>query len=152
MTTTTVSTTQVPLSAPLYGASFGQAVSRFFTKYATFSGRASRSEYWWWALANVIITSVLYGVMMTLIFSGATTSETGAMVPGPLFGLGVALYGIWALVVLVPGLALVWRRLHDTNRSGGFFFLAFIPFVGSIILLVFMLLESNPAGARFDRA
>ncbi|WP_306895831.1 DUF805 domain-containing protein [Agromyces albus] len=44
----------------------------------------------------------------------------------------------------------MWRRLHDTNRSGAFFFLAFIPFVGSIILLVFMLMPSDPAGARFD--
>ncbi|GAA1760930.1 DUF805 domain-containing protein [Agromyces humatus] len=152
MTNTTVPTTQVPLAAPLYGASFGQAVSRFFTKYATFSGRASRSEYWWWTLASVIISSVLYGLMMTLAFSGATTSATGGMVPGPLFGLGVAIYAAWALATVVPGLALVWRRLHDTNRSGGYFFLAFIPFVGSIILLVFMLLDSVPAGARFDRA
>ena len=69
-----------------------------------------------------------------------------------MFGIAAALYGVWALAIVVPSLALIWRRLHDTNRSGGYFFLALIPFVGSIILLVFMLLDSNPAGARFDRA
>ena len=150
--TTIESTTEVPLSAPLYGASFGQAVTRFFRKYATFSGRASRSEYWWWTLASVIVSAVLYGLMMGLGFSGATPTETGGVAPGPMFGIAAALYGLWALAIVVPSLALIWRRLHDTNRSGGFFFLALIPFVGSIILLVFMLLDSDPAGARFDRA
>ena len=140
-----------PLSQPLYGATLGQAFSRFFTKYATFSGRASRSEYWWWQLAYALISTVLYGVLMVLGFSGATfDSVTGDSQPGPLFGLGIALFAIWGLAVLVPNLALIWRRLHDTNRSGAFYFLALIPFVGGIILLVFTLLESDPAGARFD--
>ena len=140
-----------PLSQPLYGATFGQAIKRFFTKYATFSGRASRSEYWWWQLAYALISTVLYGVLMVLGFSGATfDSVTGNSQPGPLFGLGIALFAIWGLAVLVPSLALIWRRLHDTNRSGAFYFLALIPFVGGIILLVFTLLESDPAGARFD--
>lgn len=147
---TTVST-QVPLSAPLPGATFGQAVTRFFTKYATFSGRASRSEYWWWTLANVLISSVLYGLMFGLAFTGATVTDAGSMIPGPLFGVGLAAYVLWTLAVIIPNLAIVWRRLHDTNRSGAFFFLAFIPLVGGIILLVFMLLDSDPAGARFDR-
>ena len=55
------------------------------------------------------------------------------------------------LAILVPFLAISWRRLHDTNRSGGYYFLAFIPFVGPIILIVLLALPSNPAGARFDR-
>lgn len=140
-----------PLSQPLYGASFGQAITRFFKKYATFSGRASRSEYWWWTLAAFIVSTVLYALLMVLAFSGATVdSTTGTSQPGPLFGLGIAVYAIWYLAVLIPSLAIVWRRLHDTNRSGAFFFLSLIPFVGSIILLVFMLLDSDPAGARFD--
>ncbi|KQM82075.1 DUF805 domain-containing protein [Agromyces sp. Leaf222] len=140
-----------PLSQPLYGASLGQAIKRFFTKYATFSGRASRSEYWWWTLANVIVTSVLSGLLMVLAFSGATIdATTGTSQPGPLFGLGIAIYALWYLAVLIPSLALIWRRLHDTSRSGGFFFLSFIPLVGSIIVLIFMLLDSDPAGARFD--
>jgi uncharacterized membrane protein YhaH (DUF805 family) len=63
----------------------------------------------------------------------------------------VTLSAIWGLATLVPNLALAWRRLHDTNRSGGFYFIGLIPFVGWIIVLVFMLLPADPAGARFDR-
>ena len=53
--------------------------------------------------------------------------------------------------VLVPGLALTWRRLHDTNRSGALYFLGLIPIVVPIILLVFVLIPQNPEGARFDK-
>ena len=73
-----------------------------------------------------------------------------ASAPGPLFGVGIALLVIWWLAIIVPTLALSWRRLHDTNRSGLFWFLGFIPVVGGIILLVLFVLDSDPAGARFD--
>ena len=53
--------------------------------------------------------------------------------------------------MLVPGLALTWRRLHDTNRSGALYFLGLIPIVVPIILLVFVLIPQNPEGARFDK-
>ena len=52
MTDVTSNSGQVPLDAPLRGATFGQAFTRFFKKYAIFHGRASRSEFWWWFLAN----------------------------------------------------------------------------------------------------
>ena len=139
------------LSQPLYGASFGQAFTRFWKKYATFSGRASRSEFWWWYLANIIIVTVLYIITAIGGFAGASIdSATGASTPGPLFGVGIALLVIWWLAIIVPTLALSWRRLHDTNRSGLFWFLGFIPVVGGIILLVLFVLDSDPAGARFD--
>jgi uncharacterized membrane protein YhaH (DUF805 family) len=143
-------TAAVPLSAPLYGASFGQAISRFFKKYATFSGRASRSEFWWWFLFNLIVSGVLYGIAAIGGASGATVAENGMMVPGPGFAVAVVPYGLWAVATIVPWLALSWRRLHDTNRSGTWYFIGFIPFVGGIILLVFFLMDSDPAGARFD--
>lgn len=146
--TTTTTTERVPLDKPLYGATFGQAISRFFKKYATFAGRASRSEYWWWMLANVIISSVLSAVSYGLGAAGVGASETPGV--GTVSIVGIVLASAWALAVLIPGLALTWRRLHDTNRSGGFFFLALIPFVGSIIVLILTLLPSDPAGARFD--
>lgn len=60
-----------PLWAPYYGISFGGAVTRFFKKYATFSGRASRSEFWWWYLVNVVVAIVL-GILAGV---GAATSE-----------------------------------------------------------------------------
>ncbi|KQQ94319.1 hypothetical protein ASF62_09355 [Leifsonia sp. Leaf325] len=144
-----------PLDAPLYGASFGQAISRFWSKYATFSGRASRSEFWWSYLFLVIISTVLYILLFVGITSGGVTTDatTGAAVlnPSPFGIIMTIVYVVWGLAVLVPTLAISWRRLHDTNRSGGFWFLGLIPLVGGIIVLVFFILESDPAGARFDR-
>ena len=141
----------VPLSAPYYGAPLGAAFARFWRKYATFSGRASRAEYWWWVLISIIVVAIFFliGTLAGEIYGSPTTS--GSLSVGPGYGIYVALSAIWGLAVLVPGLALVWRRLHDTNRSGGYYFLALIPFVGAIILLVFLLLPADPAGARFDR-
>lgn len=143
-------TDRAALSQPLYGASFGQAVSRFFTKYADFSGRASRSEFWWWMLASVLV-SIVGSVIASFGVSGATLTADGQVVFGAAYWIGYGLIALWGLATLVPALALYWRRLHDTNKSGGFFFLGLIPFVGSIILLVLVLLPSDPAGARFDR-
>jgi uncharacterized membrane protein YhaH (DUF805 family) len=81
---------------------------------------------------------------------GAPTAE-GTLSLGPGYGIYVTLASVWGLAALIPGLALCWRRMHDSNRSGAFYFLALIPFVGSIIVLVFLLLPPNPEGARFDR-
>ncbi len=134
------------LNQPLYGASIGQAVQRFFKKYATFSGRASRSEYWWWTLVSVIVSGVLYGLVL------ATTDLQAMAATGtPEFGPAYVVYLLWALATLVPGLAISWRRLHDTNRSGLWTFISLIPLVGAIILLVFYVSEPRPEGARFDR-
>lgn len=144
-----------PLWAPYYGISFGGAVARFFKKYATFSGRASRSEFWWWYLANVIITAVITIVYVIGAFSsdretvsnGYTTTSTITS-PSPLFIIGGILLGIWALGTIVPSLALGWRRLHDANLAGPLWIIG--VFVG-IVAIIFALLPSNPQGARFDR-
>ncbi|WJX98891.1 DUF805 domain-containing protein [Curtobacterium sp. SP.BCp] len=147
-----------PLWAPWYGISFGAAIKRFFKKYVRFDGRASRSEFWWWFLANAIVGIVLY----TIYGIGAATSEyrtvstgysTSAVMTAPsaLFVIGGILLGLWGLATIVPNIALAWRRLHDANFAGPFFFLGLIPFVGGIILLVLYLLPSKPEGARFDQ-
>ncbi|WP_285115665.1 DUF805 domain-containing protein [Leifsonia sp. fls2-241-R2A-40a] len=142
---------EAPLWAPLYGASLGQAVQRFFKKYADFTGRASRSEYWWWYLVTIIVAIVLEVLALTLGNAGATVNADGTSTPGPLFWLPVLLIIVWGLATIVPHLALTWRRLHDVNLAGPFFFLGLIPFVGGIIVLVLVLLPSKPEGARFDR-
>ena len=141
----------VPLSAPYYGAPLGAAFTRFWRKYATFSGRASRAEYWWWVLVALIIAAIFFliGTLAGGIYGPPT--ESGSLSLGPGYGIYITLSAIWGIATLVPNLALTWRRLHDTNRSGGFYFIGLIPFVGGIILLVFLLLPANPAGARFDR-
>lgn len=137
-----------PLWAPHYGASFPVAAKRFFTKYATFSGRASRSEYWWWTLAAVAVSIVL-----NIIIGLGTTTSSLSSTPdfGPAAIFGYVLLGIWGLATLVPSLALSVRRLHDGNFSGWLLLLLLIPFLGAIAVLVFMILPSNPAGQRFDR-
>ncbi|MBN9155393.1 MAG: DUF805 domain-containing protein [Microbacterium sp.] len=149
--TTVSNTASAPLYPPLYGASFGQAIARFFKKYATFSGRASRSEYWWWFLFNFIVGIVLYVIALILGFV-QVDAATNTVTFGPGYWFVSIVGGLWGLAILVPHLAVIWRRLHDTNKSGGFFFLAFIPFVGGIILIVLLALDTNPAGARFDQA
>ncbi|MEJ1229359.1 MAG: DUF805 domain-containing protein [Galbitalea sp.] len=140
-----------PLGAPYYGASIGVAFTRYWKKYATFTGRASRSEYWWWALIYFIVAVVLEVVLVSVTASTAVVSDDGTVALGPAYFVVIALVWIISLGTLVPSLAIVWRRLHDTNRSGGYYFLSFIPLVGGIIVLVFLASSSNPAGARFDQ-
>jgi uncharacterized membrane protein YhaH (DUF805 family) len=135
-----------PLGQPLYGATFGDAIRRFFKKYADFTGRASRSEYWWWFLFAIIIAAVYVILLQTI-----GTIGNGGRGLGPLGWVVIAVYIVWDLVILVPSLALSWRRLHDANLAGPFWFLGFIPLVGWIIVLVFYLMPSKPEGARFDR-
>jgi uncharacterized membrane protein YhaH (DUF805 family) len=99
-------------------------------KYAEFNGRARRQEYWMFVLINALISGALG------IAEGAVglAAESGG---GPLTGL----YGLF---VLVPGIAVGVRRLHDTGRSGWWLLLALIPFFGWIALLVFMVTDGEP--------
>lgn len=146
----TALTTPVSLSAPLYGATWREALTRFFKKYATFSGRASRSEFWFAYLAVMAVNVLLYIVMMVAIVMGTSIDQNGMATAG-VGGFFIApLLFLWAAGTLVPMLALMWRRLHDTNRSGAFAFLALIPAVGGIILLVLLALPSDRAGSSFD--
>ena len=142
-----------PLWAPWYGIGFLDAFTRFFKKYARFDGRASRSEYWYWVLANAIVTLVLYGGFIAGIIAwsastqvtdeyGYTHSEGS---PPVWIFLLLGLSGIWWLGTIVPNIALGWRRVHDANLAGPLWIIAL--FVG----IVFGLLPSNPEGARFDR-
>lgn len=161
------------LTLPLYGATFPQAVKRYLRKYATFTGRASRSEYWWVTLFVFLVTLIPNILFFTGVLIGATSaaaqreavvfdSSTGSRtyytqpgileIPGaaPLILTGVVLLGLIWLATIVPNLALAWRRLHDANFPGPFYFFSLIPSVGGIILLVLFLLPSKPEGQRFD--
>ena len=136
------------LSQPLYGAGIGDAVKRFFKKYATFSGRASRSEYWWWMLVNFIVITALV-IWMFAAAVGSVDPVTGDL-EGTGFLFPYALIGLWSLATLVPSLALTVRRLHDGGFNGWLILLGLIPGVGGIAILVFSLMPSKPEGARFD--
>jgi uncharacterized membrane protein YhaH (DUF805 family) len=135
------------LDWPHYGIGFGGAVARGFKKYATFAGRASRSEYWWWTLFTVLVLLVL-GIPAFVI--GMQTSPDGGQTPGlPAVPL-LILIGVFYLAILVPTIAVSVRRLHDAGYSGWLFLLTLIPSVGGLILLIFALLPSSPAGRRYD--
>ncbi|GAB2741740.1 DUF805 domain-containing protein [Sinomonas soli] len=145
---------QPPLWAPWYGIGFPDAIKRVFKKYATFSGRAGRGEYWWWALASVVVWTVL-NVIISMSRLSAPTSANGytytSPTPGPLAVAGSILLVAWGLAVVVPTLALTVRRLHDVNLSGLLVLLLLVPFLGGLAVAIMTLLPSNPAGQRFDR-
>ncbi|WP_298448895.1 DUF805 domain-containing protein [uncultured Marinobacter sp.] len=105
-------------------------------KYAVFNGRARRAEYWWFVLFNIIISLAL----------GAIDGVTGTFSPEA--GLGL-LGGLYTLAVLLPSLAVTVRRLHDTGRSGWWFLMVFVPLIGAIVLLVFMVLDSKPGQNQY---
>lgn len=99
--------------------SFGSAISSCFRKYATFKGRANRSEYWFWVLFNCIMSII------------------------PLVSW------IWVFVGLLPSIAVAVRRLHDIGKSGWWYFISFIPFVGFIWLIVLCCQESEPNSNKY---
>ena len=105
--------------------SFTDAIRDGFSKYVTFSGRSSRSAYWWWYLFGIL---VLVGVL-------AVDYAVGA---------GGILYVLAALALLLPNLAVLVRRLHDAGHSGWWLLIGLLPLVGAIVLLVFTLQGSEP--------
>ena len=138
-----VSTAPAPLDQPLYGATLGQAFSRFWKKYATFSGRASRSEFWWVALISAVLGILFYVIELAAAGWNPTAATADVTDPGDILNY------IWSLATLVPSLALSVRRLHDVDRSGWWVLLGLVPVVGWIILIVWNASAAKPAGRRF---
>jgi uncharacterized membrane protein YhaH (DUF805 family) len=137
-----------PLDRPHYGIGPVDAVRRGFRKYATFAGRASRSEFWWWELF-VVAGYVVFGLGAFAV--GTATSPNGGRDPGSL-GIVLALVlVIFMLGILVPTIAVSVRRLHDAGYSGWLYLLVLVPYLGGLIVLVFCALRSSPAGLRYDQ-
>jgi uncharacterized membrane protein YhaH (DUF805 family) len=105
-------------------------------KYAVFGGRARRKEYWYFVLFNIIIIIVLTFID---VMTGTYNQQAN-------IGL---LSGIYILVVLIPGIGVAVRRLHDTDRSGWWLLIGLIPLIGGIVLLVFMLQDSKPGANQY---
>lgn len=121
----------VPLDQPYYGCPFPEAFIRFWKKYATFKGRASRSEFWWFMLADVIITFMLSAI--------ANAVDQLSFLPA-----------LWVLATFVPSIALATRRLHDTNKSGWWLFgyyalstVAITTFFTTVTMSIVSLLKYN---------
>ncbi len=101
-----------------------------FKKYADFGGRARRKEYWMFALFNMIF----------LIIATILDNILGTTMGGLPYGL---FYAVYALAVLIPGLAVSVRRLHDVGKSGWMLLIALIPIIGGIWLLILFVTDSN---------
>ena len=104
--------------------SFTDAIRDGFSKYVTFSGRSSRSAYWWWYLFGILVLVVSLAIDYAL-------------------GAGGILYVLVALAMLLPNLAVLVRRLHDAGHSGWWVLIGLLPLIGAIVLLVFTLQGSD---------
>lgn len=107
--------------------------------YCNFEGRAPRSEYWWFALFVALLgiaTSILDGFLGTY-----TVTSSGKMIG--------FINSIFLLAILLPSIAVAVRRLHDTDRSGWFYLLIFIPIIGSIVLIIFFIQQGTSGRNRF---
>lgn len=104
-----------------YQVSFGDAIKRAFNQYCCFTGRASRSEYWWFALFCFIVSTILE-------------------VPGEPSTTNFCtwLNGVFGIVTLLPSLGLLFRRLHDTGRSGWNILWFLLPLIGAIVIVVYL--------------
>ncbi|PQO99280.1 DUF805 domain-containing protein [Massilia phosphatilytica] len=98
---------------------FIESIQTCFQKYASFDGTARRSEYWWFALFILIASLILGQISTTLSI-------------------------VFSLATLLPSIAAATRRLHDTDRSGWWQLLYFLPLIGAIVLIVFLAQDSRP--------
>lgn len=109
--------------------SFKEAVVRALSQnYCNFSGRASRSEYWWFYLFSCIVSWVV-SIIVSLFSSDLSTMYIASMIVG--------------LAFLLPGLGIAVRRLHDIGKSGWWLFISLIPLIGAILLLVWFCKDSQ---------
>lgn len=120
-----------------YQVSFTEAIGRAFSNYANFSGRASRSEYWWFALFTGAVN----------VFFNILSSVAQAMTPHEEFNafyiVILVIQMIWGLIIFLPSLSLFVRRMHDIDKSGWNYFWVFLCCIGSILLLVWCCKDSD---------
>jgi uncharacterized membrane protein YhaH (DUF805 family) len=135
---------EVSLDQPLPHATMDQAASRFWRRYAIFSGRASPSEFWF-AILVAIVPLFLGNVVLPLPLR--LLPEAAYIVAS--LALALVMTG-YAIALIVPLLAVTWRRLHDVNSSGDLFFFGLIPVIGPIMVLINLAGAPDPDGARFD--
>ena len=134
---------------------FGEAVKRAFGGFTDYSSRSTVAEYWWFWLFSALVGIPAYIVMFVAIFSSVTTT-TGPdgltqVTSDGISGLGLVLLflvGVLYVVLFFVTLPLTVRRLHDTDRSGWWYFISAIPF-GGIVLLIFLIGAGTPGPNRW---
>jgi uncharacterized membrane protein YhaH (DUF805 family) len=112
------------------------ATSTVLSKYVTFSGRASRPEFWWWFVSLCVvlsITGIIDGILIAPLLGFDTFQEEAGRPLSLLFGLAVVL----------PNIAVGIRRLHDTGRVGWWLLIGLIPVLGTLVLLYFYVQPSE---------
>jgi len=121
---------EASIDAELPMVGFGDAISRGFSNYFTFYGRATRAENWWWALFTII------GMVALSIVENIA-------------GIPAVLSGIFRLATLIPSFAVGARRLHDINRSGWWLLLWFAILIGWIILIVWAIKQGDKGPNKY---
>lgn len=106
-------------------------------QYADFSGRARRKEYWMFFLFNTLfgVGLIFIGSMLGVLISGGDEDVA--------ISIGYGLYFLYALAIFIPGLAVCVRRLHDVGKSGWWFLISLVPFIGGIWLFVLLVTDSE---------
>ena len=124
--------------------SFKEAVVSCFYK-VTFSGRASRAEYWWYMLFYTI--AVVGTVVVLFAFLRLVGGDNKMVVT-----LATTVYALAVLLLVIPGICVSIRRLHDVGLSGYYYLLNLIPYAGGIVMLILMLLPSKPEENEYGPA
>ncbi len=119
--------------------SFGTALAAFFSKYATFSGRARRSEFWYAVLFTTLVSAVI----------GLIWPSTTLVLDGMSFQQSSLPSNLWQLAIFVPSIALSVRRPHDVGRKGTYYLFVLLPIVGWILLFIQLVKDSEPGPNAF---
>ena len=122
--------------------SFSEAVKSGFANYANFTGRSSRSAYWWFALFIFVVELIPYIGLLS------ATPARGEDVSGTYVFWAVLVGVIW-LGLILPYLSVTVRRLHDTGRSGWWYFISFVPCIGFIWLIILLVTPSTPGQNQY---
>ena len=117
---------------------FQETIAKCFSNYVTFSGRAPRSEFWWFMLF-VILGNIFFSIVDSILFGRSVDGQ-------PISILGA----LFSLAVLLPWISVSVRRLHDVDRSGWWYLLVLIPLIGTLILIfAFYIHRGTPGSNRF---
>lgn len=125
----------IPAPQTSHGMSFGDAIITVFRKYAEFTGRATRPEFWWFILFSTLVSMAL-GSLNVITQHGV-------------IDVGSSLSAVWSIGVLVPTLAVAVRRLRDAGRSWTQLFWLLLPLAGLIVLIVML---SEPSRSESERS
>lgn len=119
-----------------------EAVRLFFNRYTDFRGRSRRAEYWWVQLFHILVLLVPYILLFAI--GGIQSGEMNIL--GVILMIAILVY---ALAVLIPGLAVSFRRLHDRDMSAWWLLIGLIPYLGSLVLLVFYVLPGTKGPNKY---